>query len=136
MLTLRQPGTACPWLFTATFSVLTFVNSSPLSCAQTGYEPRIHAPSIDMDDEALNQLNRAPERTKQTRRGFLKVLGVSSAGMTLANAAAASKEKIKQGGEDAKVEIEKLKKAYEELDRRSQLILRVVLVMSGLDIFM
>ena len=89
-----------------------------------------------MDDEALNQLTRAPERTKKTRRGFLKVLGVSSAGMTLANAAAASKEKIKQGGEDAKVEIEKLKKAYEELDRRSQLILRVVLVMSGLDIFM
>ena len=55
--------------------------------------------------------------------------------MAFASAAAASKEKIKQGSEDTKAELEKLKKAYEELDRRSQLILRVVLVMSGLDIF-
>ena len=102
----------------------------------TRYQSRIHARSFDMDDEALNQVKTAPKQTKETRRGFLKILGVSSAGMTLATAAAASKEKIKQGGEDAKIEIEKLKKAYEELDRRSQLILRIVLVMSGLDIFM
>lgn len=72
---------------------------------------------------------------KDSRRGFLKYLGVSAAGVAFASAAAASKEKIKQGSEDTKAELEKLKKAYEELDRRSQLILRVVLVMSGLDIF-
>ena len=72
---------------------------------------------------------------RNSRRRFLRVLGVSSAGMALAGAVAASKEKIKQGGEDAKAEIEKLRKAYEELDRRSQLILRLVLILSGLDIF-
>ena len=37
---------------------------------------------------------------------------------------------------DAKAEIEKLQKAYEELDKRSKLILKLVLVLSGLDIFL
>mgnify|MGYP003324407121 CR=1 len=50
--------------------------------------------------------------------------------------AAASKAKIKAGGEDAKAEIEKLQKAYEELDQRSKLILRLVWVLSGLDLFL
>ena len=48
--------------------------------------------------------------------------------MALALAPAAASGKIKKGGEEAKVEIEKLQKAYDELDRRTQLILRVVLV--------
>ncbi|MDA9191056.1 hypothetical protein N9O71_00470 [bacterium] len=70
------------------------------------------------------------------RRRFLKVFGVSSAGVALAGAAAASKAKIKEGGDEAKAEIARLNKAYEELDRRSKLILKVVLVLSGLDIFL
>ena len=70
------------------------------------------------------------------RRKFLKLFGVSSAGVALAGAAAARKAKIKEGGEDAKAEIEKLQKAYEELDKRSKLIRRLVLVLSGLDIFL
>ena len=53
-----------------------------------------------------------------------------------ASAAATSKAKIKEGGEDAKAEIEKLQKAYEELDKRSKLILKLILVLSGLDIFL
>lgn len=69
-------------------------------------------------------------------RKFLRMFGVSSAGVALAGAAAASKAKIKEGGEDAKAEIEKLQKAYEALDQRSKLILRLVLVLSGLDIFL
>lgn len=69
------------------------------------------------------------------RRKFLKYLGLSSAGVTLATAVQSSKEKIKAGGDDAKEEIEKLKKAYEELDARSKLILRLILVFTGLDIF-
>ena len=84
----------------------------------------------------MNKVAGESGERRGSRRGFLKALGVSSAGLALASAAAASKEKIKQGGEDTKAELEKLKKAYKELDRRSQLILRVVLVMSGLDIFM
>ncbi len=74
--------------------------------------------------------------TPNSRRKFLRMFGVSSAGVALAGAAAASKAKIKEGGEDAKAEIEKLQKAYEELDKRSKLILRVVLILSGLDIFL
>ena len=70
------------------------------------------------------------------RRKFLKLFGVSSAGVALAGAAAASKAKIKEGGEDAKAKIEKLQKAYEELDQRSKLILKLILVLSGLDIFL
>ena len=64
--------------------------------------------------------------TPSSRRKFLRMFGVSSAGVALAGAAAASKAKIKEGGEDAKAEIEKLQK----------LILRLVLVLSGLDIFL
>jgi TRAP-type C4-dicarboxylate transport system substrate-binding protein len=70
------------------------------------------------------------------RRRFLKMLGVSSAGVALTSAASASKEKLKAGNEEAKQEIEKLKKAYEDLDNRSKGILRVILVITGLDFFM
>jgi hypothetical protein len=79
----------------------------------------------EMQDHAIN-----------SRRKFLRMFGVSSAGVALASAATASKAKIKEGGEDAKAEIEKLQKAYEELDKRSKLILKLVLVLSGLDIFL
>jgi hypothetical protein len=70
------------------------------------------------------------------RRRFLKMLGVSSAGVALTSAALASKEKLKAGNEEAKQEIEKLKKAYEDLDNRSKGVLRVILVITGLDFFM
>ena len=73
--------------------------------------------------------------SKKSRRGFLKFLGVSSAGVAFASAAETSKEKLKAGGDEAKKEIEKLKAAYEELDNRSKLILRVILVLTGLDLF-
>tara|TARA_B100001063_G_C16641020_1_gene490833 strand:+ start:388 stop:639 length:252 start_codon:yes stop_codon:yes gene_type:complete len=76
------------------------------------------------------------ETAPNSRRKFLRMFGVSSAGVALAGAAAASKATIKEGGEDAKAEIKKLQKAYEELDKRSKLILKVVLLASGLDIFL
>lgn len=70
------------------------------------------------------------------RRRFLKFIGLSSAGITTAAAIAASREKISDGSELAKEEIEKLKGAYEDLDKRSQLILRLILAASGLDILL
>ena len=70
------------------------------------------------------------------RRKFLKLIGVSTAGLGVASAVAASKEKISDGSEQAKQEIERLKKAYEELDGRSKLILRLILALSGLDILL
>lgn len=69
------------------------------------------------------------------RRKFIKYLGLSGAGIAFASAVDACKEKIKAGGDDAQEEIEKLKKAYEELDARSKLILRLMLIFTGLDIF-
>ena len=81
-------------------------------------------------------MNDTTETTPNSRRKFLRMFGVSSAGVALAGAAAASKATIKEGGEGAKAEIEKLQKAYEELDKRSKLILKVVLLASGLDIFL
>lgn len=70
------------------------------------------------------------------RRRFLKFIGLSSAGITTAAAIAASREKISDGSDLAKAEIENLKQAYEDLDKRSKLILRLILAMSGLDIFL
>ena len=70
------------------------------------------------------------------RRKLLKFLGVSSIGVTTAAAIAASREKISDGSEQAKEEIERLKAAYEELDGRSKLILRLILAMSGLDVLL
>ncbi|MFL2523605.1 MAG: twin-arginine translocation signal domain-containing protein [Candidatus Azotimanducaceae bacterium] len=70
------------------------------------------------------------------RRKFLKFLGVSSAGLGVASAMAASKEKINDGSDQAKEEIERLKEAYENLDGRSKLILRLLLALSGLDILL
>lgn len=70
------------------------------------------------------------------RRNFLKLLGISSAGVGVASAIATSKEKIDDGSEQAKQEIERLKAAYESLDNRSKVILRLILAMSGLDILL
>mgnify|MGYP006124594603 CR=1 FL=1 len=69
------------------------------------------------------------------RRRFLRIFGLSTAGVAFMAAATRSKEKIKIGGDDAKQEIENLKKAYEELDARSKLIMRAMLFFTGLDIF-
>lgn len=69
------------------------------------------------------------------RRKFLSFLGVSSAGIATAISIENSKQVIKVGGERANEEIGKLKKAYEELDRRSKLIIKLLLLTSGLDIF-
>lgn len=74
-------------------------------------------------------------KTNYGRRKFLKNFGLSSAGVAFMAAATSSREKIKVGGDDAKQEIENLKKAYEELDARSKLIMRAMLFFTGLDIF-
>ncbi len=89
-----------------------------------------------MEDTTETAATPTPTPAPNSRRKFLRMFGVSSAGVALAGAAAASTAQITEGGEDAKAEIEKLQKAYEALDQRSKLILRLVLVLSGLDIFL
>ena len=67
------------------------------------------------------------------RRRFLKWSGVSASGVALANTLDTSKEKVEAGGERGQEQIAKLKKAYQELDDRSRLILKLILILSGLD---
>ena len=67
------------------------------------------------------------------RRRFLRWFGVSASGVALANTIDTSKEKIEAGGERAHEEIARLKKAYQELDDRSRVILKLILILSGLD---
>ena len=75
-------------------------------------------------------------KTSKSRRSFLKFLGVSTAGIAVQQAAAATKEKIKDGGEETKKEIESLKKSFEELDNRSKATLKLILALTGLDFFL
>lgn len=71
-----------------------------------------------------------------SRRRLLRSMGVSTAGIAAAGAIAASKEKITQAGDSAKEELAELKKQFDALDKRSKLILRLILVLSGLDLFL
>lgn len=78
----------------------------------------------------------AKDTSLLSRRRLLRAMGVSSAGVAAAAAIAASREKITEASDSAKEEIAELKKQFEALDKRSKLILRLVLVLSGLDIFL
>ena len=62
-------------------------------------------------------------------------MGVSTAGVAAAGAIAARREKIVEASDATKEELSELKKQFDALDKRSKLILRVVLVLSGLDLF-
>ena len=61
------------------------------------------------------------------------MLGLSSAGAALAGSLSKSKQVINEGGYEAEKEIERLKVSYRELDARSKFILKILLVISGLD---
>ena len=70
-----------------------------------------------------------------SRRRLLRAMGVSTAGVAAAGAIAASREKIVEASDATKEELTELKKQFDALDKRSKMILRVVLVLSGLDLF-
>jgi hypothetical protein len=72
---------------------------------------------------------------RESRRNFLKYLGVSSAGIAITTAAHAAKEKSKKGFEVTREELEKLKDDFEALDRKTKFMLRTILFLTGLDIF-
>ena len=71
-----------------------------------------------------------------SRRRLLRAMGVSTAGVAAAGAIAASREKIVDASDTAKEEWAELKKQFDALDKRSKLILRLILVLSGLDLFL
>ena len=71
-----------------------------------------------------------------SRRRLLRAMGVSTAGVAAAGAIAASRAKIVDASDTAKEELAELKKQFDALDMRSKLILRLILVLSGLDLFL
>ena len=84
----------------------------------------------------IGETNAAPDTSLLSRRRLLRAMGVSTAGVAAASAIAASREKITEAGDTAKEELAELKKQFDALDKRSKLILRLVLVLSGLDLFL
>ena len=60
-------------------------------------------------------------------------MGVSTAGVA---AQAASRKKIVDAGDTAEEELAELKKQFDGLDKRSTPIGRLILVLSGLDLFL
>jgi len=90
-------------------------------------------PTDAADTTAVGPADIDEAKTVAGRRRFLRWFGVSASGVALANTIDTSKEKIEAGGERAQEEIARLKKAYQELDDRSRLILKLVLILSGLD---
>ena len=89
-------------------------------------------PATTMTSETKN----ASDTSLLSRRRLLRTLGVSTAGVAAAGAIAASREKITEASDTAKEELAELKKQFDALDKRSKLILRLVLVLSGLDLFL
>ena len=90
------------------------------------------APNVSVEGDS----NDTPDTSLLSRRRLLRAMGVSSAGVVAAGAIAASREKITEAGDTANEELAELKNQFDALDKRSKLILRLVLVLSGLDLFL
>jgi hypothetical protein len=67
------------------------------------------------------------------RRALLKQLGLGSAGMTVAAGLYQGAAVLEDGGELAKEELMRLKKAYELLDARTKLMMKLLLAVTGID---
>ena len=70
--------------------------------------------------------------TLEGRRDFIKKFASASAGASAA-LIANSAIQIKQGGDLAKEEIDQLKNAYAELDKKTKLMVRGMFVLLGID---
>ncbi|MDA8645794.1 hypothetical protein N9L75_04490 [Porticoccaceae bacterium] len=73
-----------------------------------------------------------PNATLEGRRDFIKKFASASAGVSAA-LVANSAIQIKQSGDLAKEEIEQLKNAYAELDKKTKLMVRGMFVLLGVD---
>jgi hypothetical protein len=72
--------------------------------------------------------------TISSRRNFLKKFSRTSAGIVAISTLAAGAEKVQQGSTIAKGEIDKLQESYEKLDRRTQLIMKGMGILVGIDL--
>ena len=67
------------------------------------------------------------------RRALLRQLGLGSAGMTVAAGLYQGAAVLEEGGEVAKEELVRLKKAYDLLDALTKLIMKLLLTVTGID---
>ena len=80
--------------------------------------------------------NDTPDTSLLSRRRLVRAMGDSAAGGGAAGTIDARRENITEDRDTAKEELAELKKQFDALDKRSKLILRLVLVLSGLDLFL
>ena len=67
------------------------------------------------------------------RRALLKQLSLGSAAVTVAAGLYQGAAVLEDGGELAKEELMRLKKAYELLDARTKLMMKLLLAVTGID---
>jgi hypothetical protein len=67
------------------------------------------------------------------RRALLKHFGLGSAAVTVAAGLYQGAAVLEDGGELAKEELMRLKKAYELLDARTKLMMKLLLAVTGID---
>ena len=67
------------------------------------------------------------------RRALLKQLSLGSAAITVAAGLYQGAAVLEEGGEVAKEELMRLKKAYELLDARTKLMMKLLLAVTGID---
>lgn len=72
------------------------------------------------------------------RRNFIKKLSFATAGASASASAllVSSTAQIKQGGEIAKDELDRLSDAYADLDKRTKMIVRGMCVLLGIDVLL
>ena len=72
----------------------------------------------------------------QERRNFIKKFGIATAGVSASALLANGAQQSKQSGDLAKDELDRLSKAYSDLDKRTQLIMRGMFVLLGIDVLL
>jgi len=70
------------------------------------------------------------------RRKFVKNLTFATAGASASALLISSAAQIKQGGEIAKDELDRLSDAYADLDKRTKMIMRGICVLLGIDVLL
>ena len=70
------------------------------------------------------------------RRNFIKKLTMTTAGVSVAALVANTAAHVKQGGDIAKDDLERLSRAYTDLDKRTKIIVRGMFVLLGIDVLL
>ncbi len=70
------------------------------------------------------------------RRNFIKKLTMTTAGVSAAALVTNTAGQVKRGGDIAKDDLERLSRAYTDLDKRTKIIVRGMFVLLGIDVLL